>query len=206
MATATIEITLPGLTGFSLSLQLYTYQTDTLVHTIALTEATNRKGTYSGTQVSPTPGLYHARCVEGTTVRGEGYVDLTDAAIVHTVMDSPAAVRLGTPAGASIAADIAAIAADLPSKITKNVALANFPFIMILASDDITPATGLTVTATRSIDGAAFAACANAVTEIANGWYKISLAASDLNGDTIALRFTAATANDRNITIVTQAT
>lgn len=89
MATATVEITLPGLTGFTLSLQLYTYQTDTLVHTIALTEETNRKGTYRGTQEDPMPGIYHARCVEGTTTRGEGYVALTNAAIVHTVLGMP---------------------------------------------------------------------------------------------------------------------
>ena len=114
--------------------------------------------------------------------------------------------RLGAPVGASVSEDVAAIQADLPTRITKNVALENFPFLMVLASDDITPATGLTVTATRSIDGAAFVATANAVSEITFGWYKISLANSDLNGNTIALRFTAPTANDRNLTIVTQAT
>ena len=101
---------------------------------------------------------------------------------------------------------IAAVQADLPSSITKNVELAAFPFLLVDSTDHVTPKTGRTVTATRSIDGAAFGACANAVTEVSSGWYKITLAASDLNGDTIALRFTATATDDRNITIVTQPT
>lgn len=89
-------------------------------------------------------------------------------------------------------------------KIKKNTALANFPFLMVLSSDHITPATGKTITATRSIDGAAFAACANAVVEVANGIYKINLAAADLNGDTIVLKFTETDCDQRTITIATQ--
>jgi hypothetical protein len=100
--------------------------------------------------------------------------------------------------------DLTQIKADLPTRITKNTQLANFQFTMALTSDHVSAATGKTVTATRSIDVAAFASCANSVTEIANGWYKITLAAADLNGDTVALRFTAADCDDRNITIVTQ--
>jgi len=103
--------------------------------------------------------------------------------------------------------EIAAIKAKtdlLPDGVTKNTALANFPFMMIDSVDHITPKTGLTVTAERSIDGAAFGACANAVTEVANGWYKITLATTDLNGDTIALKFTAVGADATNIAIKTQ--
>lgn len=99
------------------------------------------------------------------------------------------------------------ILADLPVKVTKNVALNNFTFLMVLANDNKTGATGLaTVVAQRSIDGAVFASCSNAVSEVGNGVYKINLTGSDLNGDTVCLRFTAATANDRVITIVTQRT
>lgn len=92
--------------------------------------------------------------------------------------------------------------AAIQSGVTKNVALSNFQFLMVLASDHVTGATGLTVTATRSLDGAAFAACANAVTEVANGMYKITLAAADLNADTVVLKFTAATADARFIEIL----
>lgn len=126
-----------------------------------------------------------------------------------SVDDLPTNAELATALAAAddaVLAAIAAVQADLPQRITKNVALANFPFLMVLASDHATGATGLTVTATRSIDGAAFAACANAVVEVANGMYKIDLAATDLNGNTITLKFTAATADTRFITIVTQPT
>jgi len=100
--------------------------------------------------------------------------------------------------------DLTQVKADLPTQITKNTELQSFPFLMVESSDNVTPATGLTVTATRAIDGGAFAACANSVTEISSGWYKITLSAADLNGGTIALRFAATAANDRNVTIVTQ--
>lgn len=88
-------------------------------------------------------------------------------------------------------------------QIRKNVALAAFEFVM---SDSVThiPTAGLTVTATRSIDGGAFAACANAVSGVSSGIYKIDLAASDLNGNVITFRFTAAAADDRIIAVVTQ--
>lgn len=87
--------------------------------------------------------------------------------------------------------------------IKKNTALSNFMFVM---TDSTThaPSAGLTVTATRSIDGGAFAACANAVSGISSGVYKIDLAAADVDGTVITLRFTAAAADDRLLTIVTQ--
>jgi hypothetical protein len=102
--------------------------------------------------------------------------------------------------------NVATVVADLPQKVTKNVALTNFAFKMVDATDLKTAEPGLTPTCTRSIDGAAFGACANAAAEISNGWYKIDLDAADLNGDVIILRFTDATSADREVVIVTQAT
>jgi hypothetical protein len=67
------------------------------------------------------------------------------------------------------------------------------------------PATGLTVTAQRSIDGAAVGSCANSVTELTGGLYKITLAAGDVNGAMITLILTAAAADTRFLGIVTQA-
>ncbi len=82
-----------------------------------------------------------------------------------------------------------------------NTALNNFEFVMVDSSG--VPATGLSVTATRSIDGGAVASCANAVAEVSNGIYKIDLATTDLNGAVITLRFTAVSAQDRLITVIT---
>ncbi len=92
-----------------------------------------------------------------------------------------------------------------PEGVAKNTALNNFMFLMRDSTTDA-PKTGLTVTPTRSLDGAAFTGTANAVTEVSDGYYKIDLAAADLNGDIVALKFTSAGANDTGFTIKTNPT
>lgn len=87
---------------------------------------------------------------------------------------------------------------------TKNVALSNFCFLMVDATDFATPETGLTITAQISKDGGAFAAATNAAAEIANGWYAITLTQAEMNADTVLLRFTATGAAARNVQILTQ--
>jgi hypothetical protein len=89
------------------------------------------------------------------------------------------------------------------SNIKKNQALSNFEFLMIDSTDHFSPKAGLTITAERSIDGSAFASCANSALGVANGIYKIDLAASDLNGNVITLRFTGTGGDPRLITIIT---
>lgn len=91
----------------------------------------------------------------------------------------------------------------IKSGVSKNVAIAKFPFNMVTSSDGVTAATGKTVTAQRSIDGAAFGACANSPAELSNGSYYIDLAAADLNGTTIHFKFTANGCIDRFITVIT---
>lgn len=89
----------------------------------------------------------------------------------------------------------------LQSGLRKNQAVANFPFVMT-DSTNHNPLPLLTVTATRSIDGAAFASGTIAnMTEISNGAYQCDLGAGDLNGDTILLRFTATGADDLLVSI-----
>lgn len=115
----------------------------------------------------------------------------------------PSSVASPTNITAGTITTVTTVTNGLPQKFTKNTALASFPFLM-RDSTNHAPATGLTVTATRSLDGAAFASCANAVSEISGGWYKISFAATDTNADTVAFRFTATAADDAGFTVVTQ--
>ncbi len=70
-------------------------------------------------------------------------------------------------------------------------------FFMVLSSDHISPATGLTVVVTLCKAGAAFGAAAGAVTEVANGWYKVALTTVDTGtlGD-LAFHCTSATADN----------
>lgn len=88
--------------------------------------------------------------------------------------------------------------------IKKDVALNNFEFFMS-DSTNHDPATGLTVSVFRSIDGGAFVATTNSATEISGGVYKINLSAADLNGGVVMLNFSAPGADPRYVTIVTQA-
>jgi hypothetical protein len=87
--------------------------------------------------------------------------------------------------------------------IQKNVALLNFELLMVLTSDHVTPATGLTVTAQRSVDGAAFAAVTGTIAEVSNGIYQFDSSAADTNGGVITWKFSAATADDTFFTFKT---
>lgn len=93
----------------------------------------------------------------------------------------------------------------LPDGIKKNTALSNFAFTMVDATDGFTVETGLTVTAQRIIDGGGLTSCVNSPSEIGStGIYRIDLAAADLNGDVITLRFTATGAADHIVHIHTE--
>jgi hypothetical protein len=116
-----------------------------------------------------------------------------------------------TPADSVLVTPANKLATDASGYVTevsvdgykKNTAVNNFMFFMVDSADHVTGKPLLTVTATRNIDGVGFAACANSVTEIGSGWYKINLAASDMNGDVIAFEFSASGADTRTFTLKT---
>lgn len=87
--------------------------------------------------------------------------------------------------------------------IRKNTAFAAFEFGMVNSTTNA-PMTGLTVAATRSINGGAYAACTNAVVEVGGGTYAIDLSAADLNGNGVGLRFTATGANQLDVFVPLQ--
>ena len=89
--------------------------------------------------------------------------------------------------------------------IQKNTAFPDIPFLMVLTSDHVTPATGLTVTGTMRIDNASFVAVNGTITEVANGIYEFDALAADTNGAKITYRFISATADDTFVTIKTVA-
>lgn len=68
--------------------------------------------------------------------------------------------------------------ASLVQQSTTQLAL---KFFLVLSSDHLSPATGKTPTVTISKEGAAFGSPAGAVSEIANGWYKVAANATDTN-------------------------
>jgi hypothetical protein len=111
----------------------------------------------------------------------------------------------GTSSGlpiSSMMAVLSDITAAVPTGIKKNTAITGFTFLMVDTSGN--PKTGLSVTAQVSLNGASFVTCTNAVAELALGYYKINLAAADLNADAVTLRFTATGAVERSMTFKTE--
>lgn len=101
-------------------------------------------------------------------------------------------------------ADMVSIAAQVKTTLgmyEKNVAVTGFMFHMSTTAG--AAGTGLTVTATVSLDGGAFAGVAAAISEVSGGWYKVDIAQGEMNADEVALRFTATGARDTNIKIRT---
>ncbi len=91
-----------------------------------------------------------------------------------------------------------------PTMFKKNQALTGFTFVMRSSTDHITPVPSLTVTATKCIDGAAYAATTNSPSAVSGGTYKIDLSAADLNGNTIMFLFSATGADPLYIQAMTQ--
>lgn len=113
--------------------------------------------------------------------------------------------NVGSPT-TSLALSGTTVASSGVNTLRKNIARTNYMFKLVDATDLKTAETGITPTCTRSIDGAAFGACTNSATEVANGWYKIDLSTSDLNGDIIVLRFTGAGCHPYEAVLITQPT
>lgn len=80
-----------------------------------------------------------------------------------------------------------------------------YTFKMVDETDGYTPETGLTITATRSIAGAAFGSATGTVTEIGGGTYKFVASAADMNGTVVTHRFAATGARTLEIVIQTTA-
>ena len=74
----------------------------------------------------------------------------------------------------------------------KNTAAADIAFVLVDSTDHVTRKTGITVTAQRSLDHAAFGSSTGTVTEVGNGVYVLSASAADMNANNIVFRFTGA--------------
>jgi hypothetical protein len=107
----------------------------------------------------------------------------------------------GATGMAPVLLEIDLAGAALQSPVKRNTLFPNFTFLMVDTAGN--PKTGASVSAQRSLDGATFAACANAVGEVGFGVYKIDLAATDTNAVDVCLRFTASGTRDSVVTILT---
>lgn len=85
-----------------------------------------------------------------------------------------------------------------------NQAFSDIQFLMVLASDHVTPATGLTVTGERSINGGAYVGVDGTIAEVSDGTYQFDALAADMNGGTIMFKFSEGTADDTFVFIKTR--
>lgn len=145
--------------------------------------------------------------VDGTNAPGQYRLDLSDA-ICATGVDRVYVHLKGAANMAPVVKEIELVDAASASlnTIRKNTGFTGYMFKMVDATDLKTAETGVTVTATRSIDGNSFSACANSITEVSDGWYKINLATTDLNGNVIVLRMTGTGCHPYEAVIITQPT
>lgn len=82
-------------------------------------------------------------------------------------------------------------------QITQNSATTKIPVLLVATTDDKTAITGATVTIQISKNGGAFATVAGAVTEIANGWYIVTLSGTETNTvGPLIVRATATSADE----------
>lgn len=109
-------------------------------------------------------------------------------------------VKVGTGTGEL---SLSSGAVKIQTGLKKNQALLNFPFQMT-DSTNHNPATGLTVSVSVALDGAASFTSVGTATEMANGWYQIDLTAGNMNGDTVSFKAIATGADDLGITIITE--
>jgi len=135
---------------------------------------------------SNAPGLYRIDLPDGVFLSGawSAVISITDAGS-NDVASLDLEFQLTTPS----------------LRLKKNVAFNDFMFAMFDSNGD--PATGLTITAARIIDGGSLVSCSNNASEIGSGVYKIDLAASDLNGNNIMFSFSASGAKTTLIHVVT---
>lgn len=149
------------------------------------------------------PGKYRLDVLNAVLATG---VDRASIHLKGAANMAPCVVNIELVDSITVTSGAVTVLSSTVNTMRKNTALANYPFKMVDATDLKTPETGVTVTAERMIDGGTFAACANAVTEDSLGWYHISLATTDLNGDTIVLKFTGTGCATTEHVIITQPT
>lgn len=133
-----------------------------------------------------------------TTGLGNQTADITGS-LSGSVGSVTGAVGSVTGAVGSVTTAVA-----VTSNVKKNQALSGYQFLMT-DSTNHAPATGKTVTVTRSIDGAAYAGgTLSSVTEVSSGTYKVDFGAGDLNGNVVLLLATATGCDATFERIITQ--
>jgi hypothetical protein len=89
------------------------------------------------------------------------------------------------------------------TRYAKNTASQKVYFTLVDSTDHVTRKTGITVTAQRSLDGAAFGSATGTVTEVGSGVYYLSTSTADINADDVVFRFTGTACDPVELHVVT---
>lgn len=191
----------------------------------SITLATATKGTWTSGgfveyDATNMPGVYELGIPNAALASGASYVvimlkgaaSMAPCTILIPLLayDPFDAVRLGLSAlpnaAAAASGGLPTVDANNSVKVQgspkKATALSGFSFVMYDTAGS--PLTGLTITATRAIDGGSFASCTNSASEIGStGRYKIDLSTSDMNGNVIHLKFAGGSGRETDIVLLT---
>jgi len=121
------------------------------------------------------------------------------ASAVASVTGNVGGNVVGTVAGVT---PLSATSANA-TRYQKNTGSQKVFFTLVDSTDHVTRKTGITVTATRSLDGAAFGAASGSVTEIGNGVYYLTPSAGDINADDVVYKFTGTACDQVEIAVAT---
>jgi hypothetical protein len=197
-----------GLTGlaYNTSGLIAYYKRNSATASVAISLATMTLGTWATggfKEVDAThmPGLYEIGIPNAALVSG---ADLLAITLQGAASMASRGGMTALPNAAAAAAGGLTTSATGYIVLKKDTALNNFLVYMVSSVDNVTPVTGATVSGQRSIDGGAFGACANSVTEVGLGLYVINLATTDTNGNCIMFQFTATGCAINPIPVYTQ--
>lgn len=135
-----------------------------------------------------------------TTVNGLAANVITAASIATDAIDADA---IAANAVAEIASGLPTLTQINTTRYLKNTASQKVYFTLVDSTDHVTRKTGITVTAQRSLDGAAFGSATGTVTEVGNGVYYHSTSTADINADDVVFRFTGTACDPVELHIVT---
>jgi hypothetical protein len=176
----------------------------------------------SGTTISTSQAVASVSGAVGSVTGSVGSVTGSVGSVVGNVGGSVASVTgavgsvtgsVGSISGVTFPGNFGTLSINtsghvqIQGTIQKNTALNGFMFYMALTNGAVphySPATGLTITSTVSLNGGAFASTTNNATEIGSGWYAINLAAADVNGNVVTLSFAGTGADTTYMTFTTQ--
>lgn len=163
----------------------------------------------AGAAVSTSTAQLGVNAVQaGGTAWGSGAITAasiaTDAITAAKIAaDAIGASELAADAVTEIQSGLLTAASANATRYQKNTASQKVLFTLVDSTDHVTRKTGITVTAQRSLDGAAFGSATGTVTEVGNGVYYLSTSTADINADDVVFRFTGTACDPVELHVVT---